>query len=437
MNWILTKEVKEKLDQSLETVEVNQDLEEGLRPEDSPAATSEESLRRSGRQRQPPIRYGVDEYADVAKGDYLQHTAYNVCQISEPRTIDEALKGDHAKEWKAAADSEYDSLMANETWELVELPEGHKAIGCKWVFKVKYGSHGKAERFKGRLVAKGYAQKYGIDYEETFSPVVRFTSIRSLLAFAVQNDMLIHQMDVVTAFLNGKLDEEIYMEQPEGYVIAGKENLVCKLKKSLYGLKQSPRCWYSALREYLESMEFKQSEADPCVYIRTVGTMTVIAVYVDDLILTTVTAKEMQKVKESLAVQFKMTDMGKLHYCLGVSIVQDENRKCVWLHQKQYVQTMLEKYGMAEAKITSTPADLSVKLQKDDGVSKGVDANCLSINGWKLTLCSLCNTSGHCSGSGSSVKVQLKTNRSPLDSCKAYSQIPEGNCHSSSKIPKV
>ena len=137
-------------------------------------------------------------------GDHIQHVAYNVCQISEPQTMEEALTGDHAKDWKAAADSEYESLMENETWELVELPSGRKPIGCKWVFKVKHGSDGKLECFKGRLVAKGYAQKYGVDYDETISPVVRFSSIRALLAFAVQNDMLIHQMDVGDSILKWK-----------------------------------------------------------------------------------------------------------------------------------------------------------------------------------------------------------------------------------------
>lgn len=120
-------------------------------------------------------------------------------------------------------------------------------------------------------------------------------------------------------------------------------------------------------------MGLNQSEADPCVYVGTVGTMTTIAVYVDDLILITATAKEMQMVKESLATQFKMTDMGKLHYCLGVTVVQDESKKCLWLHQEQYIQRLLEKYGLTEAKISSTPADISVRLEKDDGVSKEVD----------------------------------------------------------------
>ena len=364
------------IDESMDTLDVSSRSEE---PSGSdgisrcPDVAADDNPRRSQRQRQPPLRYGVDEYVDVASEDQVCHSAYHVCQISEPQTIEEALKSDQAREWKSAADAEYESLMANDTWELVELPSGRKPIGCKWVFKVKHTSDGKVERFKGRLVAKGYAQKYGIDYEETFSPVVRFSSIRSLLAFAVQNDMLIHQMDVVSAFLHGNLSEEIYMEQPDGYVIAGKENLVCRLKKSLYGLKQSPRCWYSAFREYMELIEYKQSDADPCVYVRTDDLMTIVAVYVDDLILITETMKEMKMVKESLATRFKMTDMGKLHYCLGITIVQDESKKCLWLHQSQYIERVLEKYSLTEAKVASTPADPSVRLEKDDGVSAEVD----------------------------------------------------------------
>ena len=125
------------------------------------------------RQRQPPVRYGQDEYADTAtEEEYVHHVAYRACQIMEPKSMEEALTSDHAKEWKAAADSEYKSLTENETWELVELPSDRKPNGCKWVFKVKHRSDGKVERFKGCLVAKGYAQKYGIDYDETFSPVV-------------------------------------------------------------------------------------------------------------------------------------------------------------------------------------------------------------------------------------------------------------------------
>ena len=186
----------------------------------------QENRRRSERRRKPPIRYRIDECVDLATTleNSVQHVAYSIWQITEPKSMEEAVKNDHAKEWKIAADQEYHSLMENDTWELTKLPEGHKPIGSKWVFKVKYR---RVERFKGRLVAKGFTQTYGIDYDETFSPVVRFSSIRALLAFAVQNNMLIHQMDVVTVFLSGKLDEEIYMHQPDGYVVQGKQHLVC------------------------------------------------------------------------------------------------------------------------------------------------------------------------------------------------------------------
>ena len=188
----------------------------------------EDQQRYPRRQRPMPVRYGIDEYIDIA---FLGG--------EEPQSIKEALDSKLSKKWKEAADSEYQSLMENGTWELVELPSGRKPIGCRWVFKTKRGSDGKVERYKARLVGKGYTQKFGEDYDETFSPVVRYSSVRALLAFAVQNGMIIHQMDVVTAFLNGMLEEEIYMEQPPGYTKGGEKNLVCKLKRSLYGLKQS------------------------------------------------------------------------------------------------------------------------------------------------------------------------------------------------------
>ena len=182
--------------------------------------------------------------------------------------------------------------------ELVELPSGRTTIGCKWVFKVKYNCDGRVERFKGHLVAKRYAQKHGIDYDKTFSPAVQFSSIRALLAYAIHSDMLIHQMDVVTAFLNGKLEEEIYMEQPDGCIKPGKEHLVCKLHKSLYSLKQSPRCWNTAFRKYMKPIHFKQGTADPCIYIKASSTLAIVAVYVDDLIVITSTAEEMQHIKK-------------------------------------------------------------------------------------------------------------------------------------------
>lgn len=162
------------------------------------------------------------------------------------------------------------------------------------------------------------------------------------------------------------------MEQPDGYVQAGNEQMVCKLKKSLYGLKQAPRCWNAVLNDYLKSIGFKQSVADPCVYVKKNNDhLLLVVVYMDDLIIIANTAEEMTKVKESLSVRFKMTDMGKLHYCLGITIEQEG--QCLWINQKQYISNILVKYGMTEAKTVSTPTDLSVKLQMDDNYSKQVD----------------------------------------------------------------
>ena len=218
-----------------------------------------------------------------------------------------------------------------------------------------------------------YAQKYGIDYDKKFLPVVRFSSMRFLLAFAVQHDFLIHQMDVETAFLNGKLNEEIYVQQPEGYVKRGEEHLVCKIEKSLYGLKQSSRNWNKAFRESVEKVSFTQTSADPCVFIRKKDTFTIIALHVDDLMILAENILEMQRLKDSLKVQFTMKDMGELHYYVGVCIVQDKEREQVYLHQGQYIEKMLKTFAQTEAKSVSTPVDLNVRLQKKDGVSRPVD----------------------------------------------------------------
>ena len=277
------EEKQAELELEVETPEQSENNEEQQVQEESEEG-EEQEVRRSQRVKKPVIRYGFDDYADISTAE-AQHVAFKASEIDEPTTIEEALSGDYSKQWKTAADAEYQSLIENNTWELVKLPEGRKAIGCKWVFRVKYDGKGQVERFKGRLVALGYSQKYGIDYDETFSPVARFSSIRTLLAFAVEMGMQIHQMDVVTAFLNGDLKEEIYMQQPSGYTQPGKEELVCKLKKSLYGLKQSPRCWNEKLCEHLKSLGFKESAADPCVFIRQKEELQIIAVYVDDLIL--------------------------------------------------------------------------------------------------------------------------------------------------------
>ena len=268
---------KESVSTSPEAVEIQPEVvnesELDLEPTDP---EQEPEQRQSERTREPPVRYGVDEYTAAANAEHVASAAY---QIAEPQTMDEALGSDYSTEWKQAADAEYDSLMENQTWDLVELPSGRTPIGSKWVFKVKHKSGGTVERFKARLVAKGYAQQPGIDMTERFLLWSSFMdqSIRVLLTLAVQHDLLLHQMDVVTAFLNGILEETIYMQQPDGYIQQGKGRLVCKPNKSLYGLKQSPRCWNKVFTEFMKSIGFTQSSADPCIYVRDTSSLTIVA----------------------------------------------------------------------------------------------------------------------------------------------------------------
>jgi len=223
---------------------------------------------------------------------------------------------------------EYNSLMANNTWTLVPLPPSRKPVSCKWVFKIKQGVNGEVERYKARLVARGFTQTYGVDYNETFAPVAKFTSIRCILALAALEDMEIHQMDVKMTILNGELEEEIYMNQPQGFVHQGGEHLVCKLQKSLYGLKQSPRAWNQKLNTFIRTVEFMKSEADPSVYVTRVGDVKFfIMVYVDDLILVCNDQNKLLHIKEELSQKFQMKDLGELHFFFGMEVERNRDQR--------------------------------------------------------------------------------------------------------------
>lgn len=303
-------------------------------------------LRRSQRERQPCEYYG--HWATVAD--------------AEPATVKKALTSTDQEKWQNAMEAEIKSLEANDVWDLVELPKDRKAVGSKWVFKLKVDADGSVERYKARLVAQGFSQKLGLDYDETFSPVVRFESVRTVIALAVQNGLKLHQLDVTTAFLNGELQEEVYMKQPECFVAKGQEHLVCRLKRSIYGLKQSPRCWNSALHSQLKKMGFVQTASDPCLYISSEGEMLIVAVYVDDILVAGKSEKQVAEVKKALAKQFKIKDMGKLHYFLGVKVVQDEAG--VWIGQPAYAESILQRFGMDHAKPVNTPVETSSNLVK-------------------------------------------------------------------------
>lgn len=190
---------------------------------------------------------------DLSDDDVIAH--YALFADSEPLTFKEAVK--HTK-WQQAMDAEIKSIEKNDTWELVDLPKGHKTIGVKWVYKTKLNEKGEVDKHKARLVAKGYKQEYGVDYEEVFAPVARQETIRSVISLAALNSWPIFQLDVKSAFLHGELNEEVYVDQPPGYVKTGEENKVMRLKKALYGLKQAPRAWYNRINAYFLKQGFQK-----------------------------------------------------------------------------------------------------------------------------------------------------------------------------------
>ena len=280
------------------------------------------------RNRKQVVRYGLEEQINVA--EEVIASALCTAEMDEPKTMNQAKKRPDAQKWMKAAQEEMESLLEHDTWSLTKPPLGRKVIGSKWVFKIKHDENGDAERYKCRLVAQGYTQAQEIDYHETFAPVARFGSIRTLLAIAAKRKMYVHQMDVHTAFLNGKLDEDIYMSQPKGFEVEGKEDMVCHLHRSLYGLKQSPRCWNKELSCHLVKTGFQQSIADPCVFFQWKnGKLNVVSIYVDNLILVVDLLEDLQKTKAELSARFKMKELGQLRYCLGIVCDVSDGKICI------------------------------------------------------------------------------------------------------------
>ncbi|KAL0311685.1 UNVERIFIED_CONTAM: Retrovirus-related Pol polyprotein from transposon TNT 1-94 [Sesamum calycinum] len=256
-------------------------------------------------------------------------------------------------------------MAKNNVWELVDLPTGRKTIGNKWVLKVKRKADGSIDKFKARLVAKGYNQKEGIDYKETFSPVVRFASVRLILAIVAHLDLELFQMDVKTAFLNGELDEEIYMDQPEGFQEMGLKHKVCRLKRSIYGLKQSSRQWYYRFHRAITSIGFTMIEEDHCVYVkRSVKNFLILSLYVD-ILLAGNNMKMIVATQKWLSSTFEMKDMGEAEYILGVKVHRDRSKKLLSLSQETYIKRIIERFRMHNANPVDTPMDKSCVLSKE------------------------------------------------------------------------
>ena len=263
--------------------------------------------------------------------------------------------------------SEYDALLRNETWHSVPPLPSQNVIDCKWVYKVKQKSDGTVDRYKARLVAKGFKQRYGLDYEDTFSPVVKAATIRLVLSLAVSKQWSIRQLDVQNAFLHGVLEEDVYMKQPPGFVDPTLPHYVCKLDKSLYGLKQAPRAWFARLSAKLHDLGFHGSKADTSLfYFRQGGVTIYFLVYVDDIIVVSSSTLAMDKLLVQLRDAFALKDLGPLHYFLGIEVTGCSSSGLL-LRQNKYVKELIHKAGLKHCKPASTPMATTEKLTRHVG----------------------------------------------------------------------
>ena len=278
-----------------------------------------------------------------------------------PNTFKEMESSADRAKWDAAVKEELESMKTNNVWKIVKKSGNVKTLKSRWIFKIKEDGVGKPIRYKARLVAKGYLQKPGLDYDETYSPVAKLSSIRIVLAVGVLNQMYFHQLDVKTAFLYGELEEDLYMEVPDG--MKAEPNSILKLQKSLYGLKQSPRCWNTKFNQVLIQLGFVRSSHDYCLYTRIKGQhIMYLILYVDDVLIVGQSEADIEIIKKELSVKFEMSDCGPLKHYLGTVVEYNQAGAVMQLHQSISIQRILEDFGMAECKAARTPMEKGLKL---------------------------------------------------------------------------
>ncbi|KAD6794805.1 hypothetical protein E3N88_05701 [Mikania micrantha] len=293
-------------------------------------------------------------------------SAYHVSTDSpnsvEPSSFTVANK---SPEWRKAMAEEFDALVRNGTWSLVPCAKNTNVIDSKWVYRIKRDANGNVTRYKARLVAKGFNQKPGIDYQETFSPVVKATTIRVLLSLAVTNQWSLRQLDVQNAFLHGELKETVYLRQPRGFIDASKPDHVCLLHKSLYGLKHAPRAWFERLSTTLHNLGFTGSKTDPSLFIlNNSGTLVYVLIYVDDIIVTGNNTNAINDVIANLGTSFVVKDLGDLHYFLGIEVIRHGSH--LILSQQKYISDLIQKACLSDCKAIPSPTSTSQILSSND-----------------------------------------------------------------------
>lgn len=281
----------------------------------------------------------------------------------EPHTIQQALADE---KWRKSASAEFDAALRNHTWDLVPAEEATNVIGNRWLFRTKFNPDGTVDKLKSRLVAKGNHQRPGIDYHETFSPVIKSPTIRLLLGQATKYNWPVKQLDINNAFLQGTLTETVYMKQPSGFVDREKPNHVCKLNKALYGLKQAPRAWYTELKTYLLGLGFRNSVADASLFFFiNNGRYLFVLVYVDDIIITGNSKSAIADLITHLSRRFSLKDLGDLSYFLGIEVLRTQQR--FHLSQRKYIGDLLYRTNMTNVKPVPTPICVSTSLSVRDG----------------------------------------------------------------------
>lgn len=282
----------------------------------------------------------------------------------DPIRYEDAVKDD---KWKKAMDLEIKAIEKNQTWRLVDLPKEAKCIGVKWVFKTKLNERGEVEKHKARLVARGYGQEFGVDYVEVYAPVARMDTIRLMIALAAQKGWNIYQMDVKSAFLHGTLEENVFVQQPQGYVVKDNEHKVYKLQKALYGLKQAPRAWFSRIEAYFIKEGFTRSTSEHTLFIKTTsdGKVLFVNIYVDDLLYTGNDERMLEDFKCSMKGEFEMTDLGKMRYFLGIEVFQTSAG--IHVSQQRYAVGILTRFNMLDCNAVVNPIVPGCKLKLEEG----------------------------------------------------------------------
>lgn len=341
------------VEQELETDKIETEL--GIGKQQNKEQVQE--LKRSSREKKRPARY--DENYVYNNCIYI-----NYCSADSPNNFEEAMNCDESELWKQAMDKELKCLNKNKTWKLVNQPKNKKILDVKWVFTKKTES-----TFKARLVVRGFQQKEVVD--DTYSPVARMQTLKILLSYCCQKGLIIEQMDVETAFLNGKISSEIYVKQPRGYEDG--TNKVCKLEKALYGLRESPRTWYECFDEFVKKVGFKRSKYDYCLYVlASEDDIMYLIIFVDDLLICGKNKRKIDEIKKLLSNRFNMKDMGEIKHYLGINIDYDYERNVMTLDQKSYIESLAKKYQIENSKLYNTPMESNLKLEQANVVSNDV-----------------------------------------------------------------